>query len=121
MMRTWLVVLLVTLGCAKENDTDTQAVSQTTTSEETQGAGGWSLVAQSGSPGARTFHSAVWDGHDVMIWGGMRSGLNPGMTNSGGIYDLQEDRWYEIPNENAPSARYGHCAVWVGGKMIVWG
>lgn len=30
-------------------------------------------------------------------------------------------RWESITTKGAPSARYGHTAVWTGKEMIVWG
>jgi N-acetylneuraminic acid mutarotase len=37
---------------------------------------------------------------------------------SGGCID---DTWTATSTSNAPSARYGHTAVWTGTEMIVWG
>jgi hypothetical protein len=29
--------------------------------------------------------------------------------------------WVPLPEENAPSARFNHVAVWTGSKLIIWG
>ncbi|MDI6787877.1 MAG: fibronectin type III domain-containing protein [Planctomycetota bacterium] len=77
-----------------------------------------------GAPSARRYHSAVWTGGVMLVWGGDGGG------NSGGMYSPTTDYWITEPIaiQNAPSARYGHTTIWTGAgsepwlnKMIVWG
>jgi hypothetical protein len=50
----------------------------------------------------------------MIVWGGYPN------TNTGGRYYPATDSWIDTLTENAPSARYGHTAVWTGTQMIVW-
>src|SRR5437588_10171953 len=51
----------------------------------------------------------------MIIWGGSPP------VNTGGEYNPDTDSWTATSTTNAPSARYGHTAVWTGNQMIVWG
>ena len=68
-------------------------------------------------PTARRFHTAVWTGSRMVVWGG----FNGGNLNSGGRYDPVGNSWTATSVVGAPSARIDHTAVWTGSKMIVWG
>lgn len=74
----------------------------------------WTPIAGAGAPTARSRHSAIWTGSQMIIWGG--SG-----TNTGGRYDPSLDSWTATSITGAPSARSRHVAVWTGQAMIVWG
>lgn len=69
-------------------------------------------------PSARSYHTAIWDGQEMIIWGG---GNEQGHTNTGAKYDAGNDTWTPISTTNAPSARTAHTAVWSGQEMIIWG
>ncbi len=56
----------------------------------------------------------------MIVWGGSDGSPAPGM-NTGGIYDPATDTWIATLTTDAPSARIGHSAVWIGSKMVVWG
>jgi N-acetylneuraminic acid mutarotase len=74
-----------------------------------------------GVPAARYFHTAVWTGREMIVWGGWSSTAN-GSLNSGGRYDPITDRWLPTSTgANVPSARSQHKAVWTGNKMVVIG
>jgi hypothetical protein len=65
-------------------------------------------------PSARTGHTAVWTGSEMIIWGGGSS--------TGGRYDPSTDAWRPTSTDaNVPSRRSGHTAVWTGSEMVVWG
>ena len=79
----------------------------------------WTATTTTNAPVARTGHTAVWTGSEMIVWGGgigMRS-----FTNTGGRYNPSTDSWTTSSTINAPSARDGHTAVWTGSEMIVWG
>lgn len=80
----------------------------------------WEPMSDVGAPLARTRHSAVWSGEEMLVWGGSLQ-EEPFVANTGGRYDLEADAWSPISTTNAPSARHSHLAVWTGTKMIVWG
>lgn len=76
-------------------------------------------IATAGAPSARSFHTAVWTGSKMIVWGGY-DGTQ--LLNTGGIYDLSKNKWMgSTSTVGAPSARLHHAAVWTGTEMIVWG
>ncbi len=80
-------------------------------------------MTATGNPGGRTEHTAIWDpvDHVMIVWGGHNAAFTP--WHDGGIYDPSGNSWVAIPAAlaNAPSARFGHIAVWTGTKMLLWG
>jgi len=66
----------------------------------------------------RNYHTAVWTGSEMIIWGGY-NGL--AYLNDGGRYDPVANTWTPASASGAPSARENHTAVWTGSEMIVWG
>jgi len=54
----------------------------------------------------------------MIVWGGSTGTVALG---NGGRYAPTTDTWLATPDSGAPSARYGHTAVWAGNEMIVWG
>jgi hypothetical protein len=95
--------------------------------------GSWSAVATNNAPDSRAFHSAVWTGDIMIIWGGKTSVA----LKTGGVYDPALTEWrtgFQLDNlrngtlTNNPSARSKHMAFWTGAgteswrnKMIIWG
>ncbi len=65
----------------------------------------------------RQFHTAVWTGNEMIVWGGRAS--DP--LNTGGAYEPATDTWRPTSQVDAPSPRSSHTAVWADGEMIVWG
>ena len=86
----------------------------------------WTVLAN-GSPAPRFGHSAVWTGTELIVWGGSAgSGSGPGggldfSFNDGARYNPATGVWTPLPSTNAPSARFGHAAVWTSTEMIIWG
>lgn len=80
----------------------------------------WRPVSNINAPSPRTDHTAIWTGREMIVWGGLLSGLL-GNTDTGARYDPVTDQWTPLPMQNAPSARDRHTAVWTGAEMIVWG
>jgi N-acetylneuraminic acid mutarotase len=68
---------------------------------------------------ARSNHTAVWTGSEMLVWGNQASA---GSTNSAGsIYNPATNTWRRMSLINAPSARIHFSAVWTGSRMIIWG
>jgi N-acetylneuraminic acid mutarotase len=82
------------------------------------GQGSWTPTGASGAPAARAYHTAVWTGSRMIVWGGYDGS---GDLDSGGAYDPATDGWAATSTTGAPAARSSHTAVWTGSKMIVWG
>jgi N-acetylneuraminic acid mutarotase len=70
------------------------------------------------SPTGREYHTAVWTGTEMIVWGGIDS---TGNVNTGGRYNPSTDSWTATSTANAPSGRWAHTAVWTGSEMIIWG
>src|SRR5439155_22606275 len=66
-------------------------------------------------PYARAYHSAIWTGSEMIVFGGQSSSV-AGMT-FGSRYDPATDTW--TPIRRAPDAFAG-SAVWTGTRMFVW-
>ena len=79
----------------------------------------WTATRTSGAPVAREFHTAVWTGSEMIVWGGYANVT--GITNTGGRYNPSTDSWTATRTSNSPAGRSLHTAVWSGNEMIVWG
>lgn len=76
---------------------------------------GWEPLDAPNPPSARSGHTAIWTGTEMIVWGG--SGLD-----TGGRYDPALNTWTPTSTGvNVPSGRSDHTAVWTGTEMIVWG
>lgn len=72
------------------------------------------------TPAARSLHTAIWTGAEMIVWGGaLGNAINS--TATGGRYDPNTDSWTAISSMNVPDARFRHTAVWTGKEMIIWG
>ena len=81
----------------------------------------WVSGSTTDAPSARSGHSAIWDGQQMIVWGGNAGSGTPAYVNTGGLYDPVADQWTAISPIDAPDARSGHASVWTGSQMIVWG
>src|SRR5206468_684220 len=79
----------------------------------------WTSTSTNNVPSARSDHTAVWTGSEMIVWGGYNNGNT--YLNTGGRYNPGTDTWVATSTTNAPSARSVHTAVWTGSEMIVWG
>ncbi len=80
----------------------------------------WTATATLNAPEAREFHTAVWTGSEMIVWGGFNSSP-PYRLNTGGRYNPSTDSWASTSVLNAPTGRDLHSAVWTGTEMIIWG
>jgi N-acetylneuraminic acid mutarotase len=83
----------------------------------------WTATSMTNPPSERYWHTAVWTGSEMIIWGGFGPGGGNGFSgslNTGGKYNPQNG-WTSTSTTNAPTARDRHTAVWTGSRMIVWG
>jgi N-acetylneuraminic acid mutarotase len=79
----------------------------------------WAATSTTNAPEARYYHTAVWTGSEMIVWGGFNEGSV--LLNTGGRYSPSTDSWTATSTTNAPIGRAYHTAVWTGTKMIVWG
>jgi N-acetylneuraminic acid mutarotase len=75
-------------------------------------------TATAGPPDARAYHTSVWTGSEMIVWGGVGFGI---YFETGGRYNPSTDAWIAINSRNAPNGRAYHTAVWDGSEMFVWG
>src|SRR5690606_21750567 len=78
----------------------------------------WSPMSSLGAPTPRVWHTAIWTGSHMIVWGGQDDSL---ATDDGAMYDPETDTWTTLESVGAPSRRELHAAVWSGSEMIVWG
>jgi N-acetylneuraminic acid mutarotase len=78
----------------------------------------WVATSTTNAAEARSGHTAVWTGGEMLVWGGANAS---GTVNTGGIYNPNLNGWAVINTANAPTGRVRHTAVWTGSQMIIWG
>jgi N-acetylneuraminic acid mutarotase len=76
----------------------------------------WAATSTTNAPAPRRFHTAIWTGSEMIIWGGGDFNFN-----TGGRYNPDTDNWTATSTTNAPTGRSYHTAVWTGSEMIIWG
>jgi hypothetical protein len=78
--------------------------------------GTWQAISTIGAP-TRNFHTAVWTGSEMVLWGGSSAGI----SNTGARYNPSTDAWIPTSTAGAPRERAYHTAIWTGSEMVVWG
>src|SRR4030095_3977908 len=78
----------------------------------------WTPTTLTNAPPARSGHTAVWTGTEMIVWGGTNGSI---VFNNGGRQNPSTDSWTATSTTSAASARGYHTAVWTGSEMIVWG
>jgi N-acetylneuraminic acid mutarotase len=82
-----------------------------------------------GAPGGRRYHSALWTGRAMLVWGGeglittnAEAPLSIGHLNTGAAYDPTNDAWTPMATSpTVPAPRRFHTSIWTGKEMVVWG
>ena len=90
-----------------------------------QSTGTWETLSNTSAPNPRSYHSAIWTGTEMIVFGGIESyiqgtTLKTREAISGGRYNPGTDSWISMRNTNLTS-RSGYSVVWTGTEMIVWG
>jgi len=80
----------------------------------------WTPMSMVGAPSPRRYHTAIWTGTELIIWGGVGSDFRFPL-GTGARYNPSTDTWSPLSTINAPAARGNHHAVFDGQRMIVWG
>ena len=78
----------------------------------------WTATSINDAPSARSGHTAVWTGTEMIVWGG---GDDNQSFDAGARYNPVSDTWSPTSTTNAPTARSNHTAVWTGSEMLIWG
>jgi len=72
----------------------------------------WSPISMVNAPSAKSYHSAVWTGSEMIVWGGD--------NNLGKRYHPATDTWGTATSTVGAPVRNNPCVVWTGAEMIVW-
>jgi|GEM_PF-503049 len=105
-------------GQAIATDSAGNTYSATSAYSETFTTKNWETIASSGAPAARTHHTTIWTGSEMIVFGGT-SDRNLGLNN-GARYSPFTNKWRSMTNIPL-SGRYKHSAIWTGAQMLVWG
>ena len=89
----------------------------------------WTPTAAVPTPSeSRSLHSAVWNGNDMLLYGGLGDvGANldvylPAAGAPGGrSYGPAGNSWLPLSQVGEPAARAQHSAVWDGTRMLIFG
>jgi N-acetylneuraminic acid mutarotase len=100
-----------------------EAVLPTVTMPACSALDGWQPIpATPDSPSVRSYHSAVWTGNEMIVWGGAVIVADTfELLNTGARFDPALNSWTATTTTDSPSARFLHVAVWTGQSMVVWG
>jgi hypothetical protein len=79
----------------------------------------WTPIVAPSNVQARFGHTAVWNGSDIVLWGGAPSSATS--YSDGWLMNPTTSQWRALSATNAPPARRDHSAIWTGTEMIVWG
>lgn len=126
------LAILLTLGrCARKEKTEdvcsaysggrSPLSSDSDNSPPTTRTQPWRDMEYLSAPDGRIFHSAIWSGEQLLVWGGIVGGLSPAYTNSGSSYNPSTNQWASMSGTSDITERFGHCAVWTGNRMFIWG
>lgn len=118
--------LIVWGGYAAGGESQSGAMYVPLSASSNPPVGGWLETSLTSAPVARSGHTAVWTGSEMLLWGGKNSG---GVLRNGGAFTPPsgspvpgvEGSWSGITGANSPIASHGHTAVWTGSRMLTWG
>lgn len=80
------------------------------------GATEWVATSAASQPEPRYLHSAIWTGHEMVVFGGLGTA---GALASGARYSPDLDQWTKL--DSGGPARFNHQAIWTGSEMLIWG
>lgn len=81
----------------------------------------WQPTAMVSAPQARSEHTAIWTGVEMIVWGGNINDYFSDGAYTGGRYNPSTNLWRPTAVNGSPFGRTLHTAVWTGNDMIVWG
>ncbi len=81
----------------------------------------WTALPSASAPSARSRHTAVWSGTDLIIWGGRPGSSSQTPVATGARFTPSSNAWTALPATGAPAARSEHAACWTGTEMAILG
>lgn len=116
----WTGMEMIIWGGASGTGTLLNSGAKYIPSADNGSSNAWVSITETGAPSQREYHTAVWSGTEMIIWGG-----NDGTNNlrSGGRYNPSLNTWISTDEEDldVPSGRIFHTALWIGSGMVIWG
>lgn len=84
---------------------------------------GWTSITMQNAPAARSFHSGVWTGHELIVWGGCGGDACTTFYGDGGRFAPSETggTWTPIAEQPALPPRRNHSAVVSNTLILIWG
>ncbi len=76
----------------------------------------WRKIAEA-PIGKRLWHSAVWTGGEMIVWGG----FGDHAVVEAAAYQPVTDTWRPIADAPISPRWWGHSTTWTGTEMIIWG
>src|SRR5260221_2303714 len=74
----------------------------------------WEQRASGAPPSVRVYHTAVWTGSEMIVWGGTTDATSSGLTYEGTRYNPAANSWTPVTSVGTPYQRFLHTAVWTG-------
>jgi hypothetical protein len=72
-------------------------------------ANSWTATSTANAPSARSGHTAIWTGNEMIAWGGaFTNGSGTQFLNTGGKYNPSTDSWTATSITNAPTRVRSH-------------
>jgi hypothetical protein len=73
-------------------------------------ADSWTPISTAGAPSPRHFHTLLWTGSRMLVWGGCNGPANCNLELfDGSRYDPALDLWIEMTTQSAPVAATGEA------------
>ncbi len=116
----WTGTEMIVFGGFRQDD-DHYDLALNTGGRYKPGDNSWTPINGPNPSFGRMYHTAVWTGSEMIVWGGLAGHVLYNETNNGGRYDPRTNTWKSMSSINAPTARTHHTAIWTGSEMIVWG
>jgi hypothetical protein len=79
----------------------------------------WTPLPAEGAPSARGNHGAVWDGSEMIVWGGLDD--SGAQLADGAAYDPLARRWRPITAQLGSVPTSGFTTVGIPEGMLTWG
>lgn len=84
----------------------------------------WTRTDESTAPEARAYHSAVWTGQKMLIWGGCTRGAGcQDYLTTGASFDPARNIWRQTASAATIGlrGRTNHATAWTGTRLLIWG
>ena len=80
----------------------------------------WSAITNVNAPVARSGHTAIWSGTEMIVYGGNGTTADLAYMNTGARYNPATNTWTNTSTTGAPRLQ-SHGAIWTGSRMLISG